>query len=507
MKVRGQGTSRTGSALAPSLMVMSMIAALGAGLIQVQAAVARRQLSAVDTKRALYIAEAGLAEAFSAVCMGKTGAVGTPENPAEFGGGVYWITADEDAFGRITLDGVGLYGVGRFAVSAVVRRGVNPLGLQGMHGEQGVTVRAGAVVDGYDSSAGTYDDQLDPSLPFEATGGAGRISSNGDVVLEGDPFLVGDETFVFGDVYAGPEGLLTVDPDVQVSGSVVTLAERVDLPSIEVPDLGTAKSDVLVAPGSTTVLTGDARYRKINGSSGTVRVEGPARLHIGSLLFASGGRLEIDSSAGPVVLYVESSLQLPVGSTVQSLTQDPTGSALYMGPLAIGGLDLSAAGEFYGLMYGPRLDLVVPASLRVFGAVAGRSVTLAEGARLTYDVALATSDGLGIEVLPHLLSWKIDELPDDPLVKRRIDPLLQLDLRGTPPVLSNLAHRETVIQFTYKNGVGLDMTYVGDPALINWVGVSDVTGMQWQDPATLVYFPTPAINPTRLSLLAPISVF
>jgi len=504
-------TSRAGSALLPSLIIVVLMASLGAGLIQVQSAGMRQQLSAMDRMRALYIAEAGLAESFSAICVGKTGIVGTPEYPAEFAGGVYWVEAEEDASGRITLDSVGLYGSGRFAVSVVVRRSVNPLGMQGMHGESDVVLRGGAILDGYDSRLGSYDSQLDPTQPVATTGAGGRLSSNGDVTLAGDPLVPGDDTYVFGDALSGPEGTLTIDPDVVVTGAAEPLLSTVDLPRIDVPDLGSSEGTRGVAPGTTLVLTGDHRFGALSASSGgTLRVQGPARLHVDSLALASGARLELDSSAGPVILYVERSFQLPTGSELETVSQDPTGTAVYLGSLTDGvqapSFELASRGTFHGLLYGPDIDVELPSDLRVFGAVAGSSVTLADGARLTYDHALATSPGLGIATLPGILSWKIDELPDDPLVQKRIDPLLQLALRGTPPIPSAQAHREQTIKLEYKTLLGVPLVYTGLDGLLNWLLVGTVQTIQWQDPSTLSFFPTPALVP-RVGGAATVTTF
>ena len=510
---RPRSAPRRGSALLPSLIIVVLMASLGAGLIQVQSAGMRQQLSAMDRMRALYIAEAGLAESFSAICVGKSGIVGSPEHPAEFAGGVYWVDAEEDATGRITLDSVGLYGSGRFAVSAVVRRSVNPLGMQGMHGESDVILRGGAILDGYDSRLGSFDSQLDPGQPFATTGGGGRLSSNGDVTLAGDPLVEGDETFVFGDALAGPEGTLTIDPDVVVTGAAEPLLSTLELPRIDVPDLGSSQGTRGVAPGTTLVLTGDHRFDALSAStSGTLRVQGPARIHVDSLDLASGARLELDSTAGPVILYVQQSFQLPSGSQVETVSGDPTGTAIYLGPLTDGtvqslpSFELASSGTFHGLLYAPNIDVELPSDLRVLGAVAGQSVTLAEGAHLTYDRALATSPGLGIDTLPGILSWKIDELPQDPLVQQRIDPILQLALRGTPPVPSPLAHREQTIKMEYQTLLGVSLVYTGLDSLLDWMLVGTVQTIQWQDPDTLSFFPTPALVP-RVSGAATVTTF
>ena len=235
--------ARRGSALIASLVVVVLMAGLGAGLIQLQSAVSRRHATSVDTKRALYVAEAGIAEAFSAIAVGKSGFVGTPEVPAAFAGGVYWVEATEDEEGRIVLDSTGLYGTGRFAISAVVQRQVNPIGVNGVCGQSAVDVGAGCIVDGYDSRLGTYESQTDGSIPGDTTGQGARVTSNGDVAVHGDLVVTDDDTFVYGDVHPGVDGTLTTDPGVVITGASHPLGKPIELPRFDVPDLGTSLGD------------------------------------------------------------------------------------------------------------------------------------------------------------------------------------------------------------------------------------------------------------------------
>ena len=85
---------RRGTALTAALVVVVTIASLGAYLIQVQAAMARRQAMSIDTRTALYTAEAGLAEAAYQVSQGRSGTIGSKESPAEFNGHKYWVESD-----------------------------------------------------------------------------------------------------------------------------------------------------------------------------------------------------------------------------------------------------------------------------------------------------------------------------------------------------------------------------------------------------------------------------
>ena len=69
--------ARRGSALVMALIVVMLVSSLGAGFLHLSASVTRRQTDEVEKMRAFYLAEAGLAEAFQAVRMGRSGQVGT----------------------------------------------------------------------------------------------------------------------------------------------------------------------------------------------------------------------------------------------------------------------------------------------------------------------------------------------------------------------------------------------------------------------------------------------
>ena len=75
-------------------MVVSAIAALGVWIVQLQASMARRMTQSTDRKRALYVAEAGLAESVLAMSQGKSGELGSEEVPVRFHHGIYWVESE-----------------------------------------------------------------------------------------------------------------------------------------------------------------------------------------------------------------------------------------------------------------------------------------------------------------------------------------------------------------------------------------------------------------------------
>lgn len=490
--------SRAGSALISSLILMTLIATIGAALVQVQAAVARRQLASSEIKRALYIAEAGIAEAFGAIAVGKSGNIGTPEIPAAFGGGVYWVEASDLGEERVVVSSTGLCGSGRFALDAVVQKDLNPLGRQGIHGDQAVTIQTGAVVDGFNSAAGDFDSQLSEQTSVTSTGNGAKITSNGDIRVEGDPFIAGTDTWIFGDLRPGVRGTATLDPDVLLAGSSLPLEEPINMPVVKLPDLGTIMGPLSIRSGRPYTISGDSARNSLQVNEGSLTIKGPARLRLGSLRVLGRSDVLIDTSFGNVIIYIDEELTIAPESAVHFAGRAAESFAIYLG--ADGQprtprLDLPAGGLFQGVLYAPRIDIVIPERFRFFGSLAGRSVELREGAHISYDVALASRPGLGLHSIPILLAWTITELPDEPLVKLASDPILYLASIGSAPVSPLDAHKEQFAKILTSDGSRIS-TRTGDVDSFALQSTDETLSVQWLDPDTQEYFPTPGVDLT-----------
>lgn len=510
---------RRGSALVASLIVVILVAGLGSGLVSMQSAITRRHAQGTDLKRALYVAEAGIAEAFSAIAVGKSGSVGTSEVPAKWGRGVYWVEATTDTEGNVHLMSTGLSGLGRFTVTAVVKPGVNPAAANGVFGSTAVTVGEGAIVDGYDSTKGTYSEQVEPGAPGGATGTGARLTSNGDVLLYGN--LVESEagavpeTFVYGDIRPGVHGVVLTEPGVVISGSSLPIAEKAPSPPIPVPEILTSEGSEALAG---TLVDEHLRYDELRVLAGTtLRLQGPLKLVVDSL--EVDGRLEIDGSTGAVEVFVLQTFRFRTGSELETINPSPRTVGFFLGAigedtgdwdsLSSGDFSLSDSGDsgrlalpkggltpappteeplvfeptgnFHGLLYAPFVDLTVPASLRFFGAVGARSIELAPGARVSFDEGVASAS-LGVAVLPELVSWQIVALPDEPLVTSRVDALVQLKVAGVTPLDSSVAHRESRVALKYVDTGNVKRAYLGELSLFNWSNLKTIEGVQWEDP-------------------------
>ena len=74
-----------GTAIVAALIVVVLVATLSMIYVQMSLSKNKEQRGSVDAKRAFYMAEAGLAEGFNGLCLGKSGNVASAATPAEFG--------------------------------------------------------------------------------------------------------------------------------------------------------------------------------------------------------------------------------------------------------------------------------------------------------------------------------------------------------------------------------------------------------------------------------------
>src|SRR5262245_37671015 len=90
-----RSTSREGSALVTVMVPLLGAMVLGYAFFRSTLAQQANARGDVDERQALFLAEAGLHEAFESVRAGNSGAVAAPDQPALLGGGVLWVEATD----------------------------------------------------------------------------------------------------------------------------------------------------------------------------------------------------------------------------------------------------------------------------------------------------------------------------------------------------------------------------------------------------------------------------
>lgn len=447
LRSRKPSKSKRGMAIVVALLVVSVVATLSMIYLQLSLSKNKEQRESVDSKRAFYMAEAGLSEAFIGLCVGQSGEVGSKDHPACFANGLFFVTAKEETENRITLESTGLCGAGRATLSIVVERKADTIGGLGFFGDQSMLIEAGAVIDSYDSRTGAYD-PLAHVLPIGGQLPTGaRVGCNGDIEITGQ----GAGAKIYGDARPGPNGTLYRARNATISGSTAPNTAIVPFPEITVPSVpnyGNYTSQLL-GPTLVTLPTnqGYGTFRLRTGTKATL--VGPATVVVDKLVVETGATLELDGRNGPIQLVVKQGMKTNALSTVKTLGDDPRTAAIEIaGTTAVdvdgdGALDqpatIGSQGNYYGTIYAPHADVNIPALFSIYGGVSARKLTMRSGAKLHYDQALAQTSAAETGT-PHFLGWRIVELPNVPLVSLRFDALRSLTEQGIVPLPGKLAH-------------------------------------------------------------------
>lgn len=528
-----------------SLITVMILASLGAGLVQLHTSIDRRHEFAIDRRRALYLAEAGIGEAALAVSQGKSGNIASEAVPAAFGGGVYWVEADDLPDDRVVLRCTAQVATAEFVVRSMILPNVNPVTRLGFFGSDGMTVGWGSTVDGYHSGQGTFASQVDPSLGFLSTGRMGLLGSDADIRLdETEPSLPsGDALRSAGDgapsppwgslVAAADEMLPRADADADsgadsgdgsadapatvptttsptrifgrirpgsssrvqsggrsiIQGEIVPFDAPPPLPAVTLPTPRERLTGTLTIEADQTNIGAEVETwveeDVIVTAGARVTIEGPAVLRCRSLALEERSALILDDSNGPIHLYTEEGFDFRFGSGLHSPADEVTARGTYLFVAGSAGesdrVVLDCEGTFHGAIYAPEDIIRVPDELRVLGSVVARVVVTEPGTHITYDRRLGLG-GDGVPALPRQLSWQVVPLGDEVARRLRLNPLVRLALNGVTPVPSGLGAIEVDVELQYVDLAGNAASYRGALAGFDPTVSTRIVGARWTDP-------------------------
>ncbi len=180
--MRNAQSGQRGSALVFALITVMVVATAGAAFLQYTTSVSQNQAATVENRKAFYVAEAGLAESFRGVRLGRTGNLGSAEAPAAFGDGVVWVESVQMPSGQVRMTSTALVGRGRASLSYVVQPTESNLAI---FSAEEMVIDDVILVDGYNSEDGSYADHiptdmaLPEPIPASAAALLSQISSEG----------------------------------------------------------------------------------------------------------------------------------------------------------------------------------------------------------------------------------------------------------------------------------------------------------------------------------------
>jgi len=300
----------SGAVLVLSLMLVLALGGLTATLAMLNLRLHQEHERAREDLRAFCVAEAGLNEAYAVLKDKSVAGVRDIVYPRESGSGSYRVElVDGRDDTQIDLDRVRLRCVGE--------AGRGPAGAQLMvdhvptgdfrfaiFGANGVKLNSNVMVDSYDLSKGPYPDKADFVGEYGNIGSFKKISIDSNVEVHGDALV-------------GEDGVFDDDaPGVLVSGDQEAGELKVEMPPIKVPvypNKGTLKVST-----KTSLPSGNYHYSSLAIGGGKLTVKGPATLVLDTFTMSSNTALDLDTTNGPVKIYVTGNVKLASNSTIHT---------------------------------------------------------------------------------------------------------------------------------------------------------------------------------------------
>ncbi len=290
---------------------------------------------------------------------------------------VYTYTVTGDLASGYSIQSIGKSGLAQ-------RRAASDLRLQGpfeyaIFVEADLTLKAGTLVDGYNSSDPTKAD-VELEIGTNSTA-ASSVTLNMGVTVDGD-VLVGED----GDVATVIQGLGAA------TGERYAITETAQFPPVtapNLPDMG------MINVHGTTLTIGPAdsgTYTKI----ALKRAANPGILEIagGDVILHVTGDIDLGQDCeiiirpgSSLVLYLDGNLTAGNNSGINNQNA-PASFKLYGTGPAGQAFDIKAKGDFSGAVYAPNADVVINAGGNVYGSFLGSSFQMNSGGNFYYDEML-----------------------------------------------------------------------------------------------------------------------
>lgn len=390
-------TTRRGSALAATVIMVSMMAGTASVLLTIALSGKKEQSQAREEIHARAVAQAGISAAMFNLQTGASGALGSQQSPVAWGRSQYYVTEEMLSADIISLKSTGLDDRSGARMELVVRSVPSTIWRFGAFGKEFLHMDSNARVDSYNSESGTYAAQAvnDSGSNLHANEN-GDVGSNGDIGLD-------QNSKVWGDSAAGPGHSTTILGNAFVTGSTASMAEGMDLPAITVPTY--ASYGALTVSSATTIPASNRTYTNLTvNANKTLTVQGPANIVVTNLRLNSGSAMRIDPTNGPVNLWVIDDFIMRSNSFLGSTDLLPKRLMVHLlsdnviNPevsIELDEVTLDSNTKLFGMVYAPNAAITIDSNFELFGSLIARSVDLDSNARFHFDEALVGATATG----------------------------------------------------------------------------------------------------------------
>jgi len=412
-RYQGLEDSTAGGAMVLGLLLVTFMAGLSVAALRIGLSFTGEHSQEATREQAQMLAEAGVAEGMTALRLGSSGSVGSRAMPARYGDGVFWVSSRALPGGRTALVAQAMSNRGRAAIEAIVVPSSKAMFQAAVFSNDALVLDAQAFIDSFDSSLGSYADQLAAS-DWNGVSRIGHVASNGDITIKS----AGE---VWGNATPGPTGGLYGAGIV--SGWTQPMADSITLEPVAVPAIPSTGS--LVVSASTSLPAGDYNFTGLVVSTGgELTVHGPSRILVDDMALLSNSGIVFDTTNGMIELYVSGALGMASNSTLLTTTNAPDVRVFLTGGPTQTAI-FNSNSTFYGTIYAPQAEVQIDSNFELFGAVSAQSVVVSANTKIHFDEALLeefTDDGGP----PILESWRQVAFEDDDLLRWRRDPFVAL---------------------------------------------------------------------------------
>ncbi len=387
---RRNARGESGSALVATVLVSTALAAASAGVLCISLTGNGERRGTQENLRARYVCQAGLSNAVFDVQRGLSGALGSAEHPIEWGGAQYFVESTTLSGGLIQLTATGFEDRAGARMELVMREIPGASYRFGVFGHEFVSLDSNAHVDSYDSTTGTWIAQA-----VNDVGTNQHAESNGDVGSNG-PITIEQNAKVWGDAVCGPNQTTTVLGNAVLTGAAVSAAQPQVMPTITLPQLPSLGN--LTVNGNSTLPSGARRYGTLRvRANSTLTLTGPATLVCTNFQMDSNSSLRVDSSAGPLTLYVIDNFDLSQHAEISSLDHDPHDVELNLladnvqNPethVQVDHVDFESNSSIYGAVLAPTAAIDIDSNFALYGSLVARSVHLDSNSFIHFDESL-----------------------------------------------------------------------------------------------------------------------
>lgn len=388
---------RRGTALASTVIMVTVLAGLSCALLTIALGSTREQRQEGEEARARSVARAGVSAAMYNLQRGISGTIGSKQYPQSWGNGQYYVSQTNPSPDVYCLRATGVDDDTNASMELVVKAVPTTIWRFGAFGKEFLHMDSNARVDSYNSSASVYATQA-----VNGTGTNNHAAENGDVGSNGDISL-DQNAKVWGDAAAGPGHDTLVLGNAFVTGSTVPMSATLTLPAINVPTYPSLGS--LTVSANTTVASGNRRYTNlVVNNNKTLTITGPANIVVTNLELKSASALRVNTTGGPVTFWViddfimrSNALMAPLDMKPNNLTVNLLSDNVINPEISIDVDDVSffSNTQLHAKLYAPSAAIIVNSNFEMFGSVIARSIDLNSNASFHFDEALiaATSSG------------------------------------------------------------------------------------------------------------------